>query len=185
MASHHRTNQGSYRIYGSTAYAPAYEGNAVPKRQGDIQHPIPKVRPKVQRRTLTRTKVKVREAGEVSPFAVIGFFAVGIMAALLIMNYAQYLTVSDQTVSLRDELSELQDQYVTLSAQYEQVFDIEKIQEAVGDTMIRPMNDQIVYLDLSEPDNVVLYGEQETTFGAVGALEGVKEIFSRVFEYFQ
>lgn len=185
MASRHHTNQGSYHTYGSTAYAPAYGGNAVPKRQGEVQRPIPKVRPKVQRRTLTRTKIKTREAGEVSPFAVVGFMAIGVMAALLIMNYAQYLTVSDQTVSLRDQLSKLQDQYVTLSAQYEQVFDMEKIQEAVGDTMIRPMNDQIVYLDLSEPDNVVLFSEQETTFGAAGALEGVREIFSQVFEYFQ
>ena len=31
--------------------------------------------------------------------------------------------------------------------------------------MVRPTEEQIVYLDLSEPDSVVLYGEEETASG--------------------
>ena len=185
MASRRR-NRPSYDTYGNVAYAPAYDGSAVraPGREETLQ-PKPKVRPRERERTLTRTRVQVREAGEVSPYAVIGFLAVGIFAALLMWSYAQYVVTTDQLVTMRSELSDLQEENVRLSAQYEKVFDMERIQAAVGDTMIRPTNDQIVYLDLSEPDNVVLYGEKETTQGPLGLLEGLKELFGDLFAYFQ
>ena len=186
MASRHRSNRTSYNTYGNVAYAPAYDGSAVraPGRE-DALSPKPKVRPRERERTLTRTRVQVREAGEVSPFAVIGFLAVGIFAALLLWSYSQYVVFSDQLVSMRSELSELQEENVLLSAQYEKVFDMERIQEAVGDTMVRPTNDQVVYLDLSEPDSVVLYGEEEMTQGPMGLLKGLEELFGDLFAYFQ
>lgn len=123
--------------------------------------------------------------GEVSPFAVIGFLAVGIFAALVLWSYSQYIVTSDQLVTMRSELSDLQEENVRLSAQYEKVFDMERIQAAVGDTMVRPTNDQIVYLDLSEPDSVVLYGQEETSQGPQGLLDGLKELFGDLFAYFQ
>lgn len=89
MASRHRSNSiSSYRTYGSVAYAPAYDGSAIraPGRESTLQ-PRPKARPRTREQALTRTKVQVREAGEVSPFAVIGFAAVGVFAALLIFMY--------------------------------------------------------------------------------------------------
>ena len=184
MASRRRRT--SYDTYGNVAYAPVYEGNAVrvPRREETLQ-PKPRVRPREQERTLTRTRVQVREAGEVSPFAVIGFLAVGIFAALLLWSYSQYIVTTDQLVTLRSDLVDLQEENVRLSAQYEKVFDMERIQEAVGDTMVRPTNDQVVYLDLSEPDSVVLYGEEEMTQGPMGLLKGLEELFGDLFAYFQ
>ena len=184
MASRRRSSRPLYNTYGNVAYAPAYDGSAVraPGREEPLL-PQPKVRPRERERTLTRTKVQVREAGEVSPFAVIGFLAVGVLAALLVWSYAQYVVTGDQLVTLRNELTELQEENVLLSAQYEKVFDMERIQEAVGDTMVRPTNDQIVYLDLSEPDNVILYGEGEGSQGLAGFLEGLKDIFGDLFAY--
>ena len=82
MASRHRSNStSSYRTYGSVAYAPAYDGSAIraPGRESTLQ-PRPKARPRTREQALTRTKVQVREAGEVSPFAVIGFAAGAAMA---------------------------------------------------------------------------------------------------------
>ncbi len=189
MASRHRSSRTSYNTYGSVAYAPAYDGNAVRAAGRDeTLPPQPKVRPRdrdrERERALTRTRVQVREAGEVSPFAVIGFLAVGIFAALLVWSYAQYVVVSDQVVSLRSSLTELQEENVVLSAQYEKVFDMDRIQAAVGDTMIRPTNDQIVYLDLSEPDNVVLYRDEESTQGPMGLLAGLEELFGDLLAYF-
>ena len=187
MASRHRSNStSSYRTYGSVAYAPAYDGSAVraPGRESTLQ-PRPKARPRTREQALTRTKVQVREAGEVSPFAVIGFAAVGIFAALLIFTYAQFVVANDAVVTLRNDLKTLQAENVTLSAQYEQVFDMARIQAAVGDTMVRPTEEQIVYLDLSEPDSVVLYGEEETASGVRGALQGLKNIVRELTEYFR
>lgn len=184
MASRRRRT--SYDTYGNVAYAPVYEGNAVrvPRREETLQ-PKPRVRPREQERTLTRTRVQVREAGEVSPFAVIGFLAVGIFAALLLWSYSQYIVTTDQLVTLRSDLVDLQEENVRLSAQYEKVFDMERIQEAVGDTMVRPTSDQIVYLDLSEPDRVTLYGEDETAQGPLGLWKGLEELFGDLFAYFQ
>lgn len=123
--------------------------------------------------------------GEVSPFAVIGFAAVGVFAALLMFSYAQFVVANDAVVTLRNDLKTLQAENVTLSARYEQVFDMERIQAAVGDTMVRPTEEQIVYLDLSEPDSVVLYGEEETASGVRGALQGLKNIVRELTEYFR
>ena len=92
---------------------------------------------------------------------------------------------TDQLVTLRSDLVDLQEENVRLSAQYEKVFDMERIQEAVGDTMVRPTSDQIVYLDLSEPDRVTLYGEDETAQGPLGLWKGLEELFGDLFAYFQ
>ena len=185
MASRHRSNS-TYRTYGSVAYAPAYDGSAVraPGRESTLQ-PRPKVRPRTRERTLTRTRVQVREAGEVSPFAVIGFAAVGGFGAQLMFTNAQLVVGKEAVVTLRNDLKTLQAENVTLSARYEQVFDMERIQAAVGDTMVRPTEEQIVYLDLSEPDSVVLYGEEETASGVRGALQGLKNIVRELTEYFR
>lgn len=184
MASRHRTNAAPYRTYGSVAYAPVYEGGAVrTPQQGEAARPRPRVR--TRERALTRTKVQVREAGEVSIFAVVGFLAVGVLAALLIWSYAQFTMANDQLIATRNTLNDLQDEHIILAAQYEKVFDMARIQEAVGDTMVRPISDQVVYLDLSEPDNVVLYGEGERVPGLAGLWNGIQEIAGKFFAYFR
>ena len=77
MATRRHSQLSSYRTYGSVAYAPAYDGTAVraPRRE-EVLRPKPRVRPR--ERVLTRTQVQVREAGQASVFAVIGFLAVGV-----------------------------------------------------------------------------------------------------------
>ena len=182
MAARQRTT--SYRTYGSVAYAPAYEGNVVraPQRQ-DVQRPKPKARP--HRKPVARPQIEVRQAGTVSPFAVIGFMAVGVFAALLLLTYVQLHAASDSVVSLRGQVTQLEADYATLSAQYEQVFDMEHLQAAVGDTMIRPSKEQITYLDLSQPDSVILHAQQSRTAGVAGLVQGAQEIFYTLVEYFR
>lgn len=184
MAARRRRQPVSYRTYGSVAYAPAYDGSAVraPGRE-EVLQPKPRVRPK--ERTLTRTQVQVRPAGQVSLFAVLGFLVVGIFAGLLLFSYSQYTVVADQVVSLRQELDELQTENATLTAEYEKVFDMASIQAAVGETMVRPSAGQIQYIDLSEPDSVELYGEESGGTGVMGVLEGIKDVVSDVIEYFR
>ena len=189
MAARRRTTT-VYSTYGSVAYAPVYDGSAVriPRREEELQRrpqPRPKQRERVRRQELTRAQVQVREAGQVAPFAVVGFLAVAVFAALLLLSYVQYTAVSGQTVSLRSQLSALQTEHATLSAQYEKVFDMPTIQEAVGDDMSRPTSDQVVYIDLSEEDTVVLYGEEEAVGGLSGAVHAAGEVLSEIVEYFR
>ena len=181
MASRRRNvNTYGYGTYGSVAYAPAYDGPAVrvPRREEELQRrPQPKQRPRVRHQALTRTRVQVREAGQVAPFAVVGFFAVAVFAAMLLLSFVQYTVLNGQMASLNSELN-------TLSAQYEKVFDMETIQQAVGDTMTRPSSDQVVYVDLSEDDTVVVFG-QETESGFMSALHAAGQALGDLIEYFR
>ena len=184
MATRRHSQLSSYRTYGSVAYAPAYDGTAVraPRRE-EVLRPKPRVRPR--ERVLTRTQVQVREAGQVAPFAVVGFIAVAVFAALLITSFAQFTALNGEVVSLQNQLTTLQTENATLSAQYEKVFDMETIQAAVGESMVRPTSDQVEYIDLSEPDTVVVYGEQEASGGIVGALKAAGTVLGEMIEYFR
>ena len=186
MASRRREAT-QYNTYGSVAYAPAYEGGAIrlPRREEE-QHrrPQPKQREHVRRQELKRAQVQVRQAGHVAPFAVIGFLAVAAFAVLL-LSHVQYTVLNGEVASLRSQMTKLQTENATLSAQYEKVFDLDTIQNTVGDTMGRPTGDQVVYIDLSEPDSVVLYGQEEGQGGLSGAIQSVKTIVGDMIEYFR
>ena len=170
-----------YDSYGSVAYAPVYEGNTVraPRREEEYQ-PIPQPR----RQQLERTEVEVRQAGAVAPFAIIGFMAVAVLAALLLFSHAQSTVLNAEVVQLRSQLTTLEAENAKLSAQYEQVFDMSKIQEAVGDTMVRPTGSQAVYLDLSEPDTVVVFDQLKDN-RIFDALAAAGRTLGDLIEYFR
>ena len=188
MAKYRRRNTIAYSTYGSVAYAPAYEGNTarVPRREEELQRapaPYPKRRQQVRKHE--RAKVQVRQAGTVAPFAVIGFLAVAIFAVMLVTSYAQLTVANDEMVSLRKELSALKSDNATLTAQYEKVFDLATIQKAVGETMVRPTSEQVVYIDLSESDTVIVYQENAGPSRLQGFLDGAGNIFDSIIEYFR
>ena len=187
MATNRRRNTNAYRTYGSVAYAPAYDGSAVraPRREEELQRsPAPYPRRREQVRRQERPKVQIRQAGAVAPFAVIGFLAVALFAAMLVTSYAQLTVANDEMVALRNELAALKSDNAALAAQYEKVFDLSTIQAAVGDTMVRPTADQVVYIDLSEPDTVTIY-EDTAPSPLLSLLGGVGDLFGGVIEYFR
>ena len=188
MAAHRRRSTTTYGTFGSVAYAPAYEGDTVraPRREEELRRaPAPRPRERQQVRRHERTKVQVRQAGQVAPFAVVGFLAVALFAAMLVTSYVQLTMANDEMVSLSKELSELQAEHVTLRAQYEKVFDLATIQAAVGDEMVRPTSDQVVYIDLSAPDTVTVYKSMGNASGLQAVLDGVGDIFESIVEYFR
>ena len=184
MATNRRRNTTAYSTYGSVAYAPTYDGNAVrvPRREEE-RGPAPQPKQPVQPHK--RARVEVRQAGAVAPFAVVGFLAVAIFAAMLITSYAQLMVANDEMVSLRRQLSDLKVENTTLSAQYEKVFDLATIQEAVGDTMVRPTSDQVVYIDLSAPDTVTVYQGSSPLSGMEDLMKGIGGLFGGIIEYFR
>ena len=188
MAKYRRHNTTEYRTYGSVAYAPAYDGSAVraPRREEELRRaPAPSPRRREQVRRQERARVQVRQAGAIAPFAVIGFLAVAVFAAMLITSYSQLTVANDEMVSLRRELSELESEHSKLSAQYEKVFDLATVQAAVGDTMVRPTNEQVVYIDLSAPDTVTVYGDGTGTSWFQRVADGAGEVFGSIIEYFR
>lgn len=188
MAKYRRRNTTVYNTYGSVAYAPAYDGSAVraPRREEELQRapaPYPKRRQQVKKQE--RARVQVRPAGVVAPFAVVGFLAVAIFAVMLVTSYAQLTVANDELQGLRSELSRLKGDNVTLTAKYEKLFDLASIQEAVGDTMVKPTSEQVVYIDLSEPDTVTVYKGENGLSGLQNLLSGVENVFDSIIEYFR
>lgn len=180
MAQQSRRRSG-YETYGNVAYDPAWTGrtSAAPRREEDLR-PRPRVRPK--ERTLARPRARVRQAGLVSPFAVIGFLAVGIFAMLLLSCATQLAVVTDEVVQLRSELNTLKEEEAKLLVQYELAYDLQAIeaQLTANGSMVKPAPSQIVVLDMSEPDNVIVYGKDSS--GSIFAQ--IKSFFGGILSYF-
>lgn len=163
-----------YETYGSIAYEPVWGDDVITLPGGEeVVQPRPKVRPK--ERTLARPQVQVREAGKVSPFAVIGFFCVGVLAVLLLMNCVRLTVIKDESVQLENQLTQLQKDEATLLARYEMAYDLQVIEQQLtaDGAMVKPGKNQMVVLDLSEPDNVVVYGQNDEKNGLGEWIKGI------------
>lgn len=172
--------RGSFDPYRNLNYD--YDGSAVRvAEEEEVLRPRPQVRPRNQE--LSRPKVAVRPAGKVSLFAVAGFGAVAVMAVLILMSYIQLSAISNEVVSLNAEMTQLQSEEATLRARYELAYDLGAIEKAVTSdgSMSRPQAGQMVYVDLTEPDSVVLYHQGETSGGF---LESLEEIVGSILAYF-
>ena len=172
----------SQGVYGNLAYAPRPE--RAPQRGGsEVLRPRPKARPR--ERALVRPKVQVREAGEISLFAVVGFLAVGAFAVLLMLGSIQLTVVSGEVVSLREELSGLQTEEAKLMAQHELAYDLSAIEERVtaDGSMVKPQASQIYTLDLSEADSVVHYDTEETAGTGGGLLDALGALAEELLSY--
>ncbi len=170
-----------YDPYRNMSYA--YDGSAARVLDGEeVLRPQPRVRPRGQE--LARPRVQVRQAGKVSLFAVSGFAALAVLAVLILMSYVQLSAISGEVVSLNSRMTQLQSEEAILRARYELAYDVGVIESAVtaDGSMSRPQMGQIVYVDLTEPDSVVVYDQGEETTG--GFLDGAKEIVNNILAYF-
>ena len=173
-AAQRRTSR--YEVYGNVAYDPVWEGGAVaapaPEYQ-EVLRPRPNVRPK--ERTLARPRIQVREAGKVSPFAVVGFLSIAVMAVMLLMCCVRLTILNDETAHLRGQLVELQAQEVELMSRYELAYDLPVLEAKLlaEGTMVRPSAEQMVVLDLSEPDNVVVFDQSNHADEALKEVKGL------------
>lgn len=145
-----------YSSYGNVAYDPAFDGNIV---HAPSEEPLYRPHVLPRERTLTRPKVQVRPAGQVSLFAIAGFLAVAVVAVMILLSYVQLNRLSDEVVSLRGEYSMLKEEEARLLAQYEQAYDLKSIEAAVtaNGRMVKPQSSQIHYMDLSGSDSVIVY----------------------------
>ena len=171
----------SYDPYRNISYA--YDGSAARVLEHDeVLRPEP--RQHTRRQAIARPRVRVREAGQVSLFAVCGFAAVAVMAVLILMCYVQLSSISSDMVALDSELTRLKSEEAALMARYELAYDLNTIESTVtaDGSMIRPQPGQLIYVDLTEPDSVVVYDngtETEKSF-----LDGIREIVGNVLAYF-
>ena len=94
------------------------------------------------------------------------------------------MALSAETVSLKKQLSALETENVTLTAQYERMFDRNTVKEAAEAAgMSKPGSSQIYYIDLSDGDSAVVY--QQSDPGVLSRLlTSLHHGFYAVVEYF-
>lgn len=170
----------TYQTYGSLAYQERFDGNTVrAPRPQEVERPRPQERPRVQprKRVQERPHVEVRQQGAVAPLAIVGFLSVAICAVLLVISYAQLAIINDQTVQLKSELEDLKSAETVLLAQYELSYDLAAIEQQLtaDGSMIKLQPDQITYLDISEPDSIIVYDTGS---------EGISGILDKLFSCF-
>ena len=176
-----------YKVSGSLAHDLDWE---IRERQlrhaGELprQQTVPQTQRRTARKVKTETKVQLRERQEVSYVALAGFAVVIGLAFMVLMSYIQLTSLSSETVQLKNELSQLQTQNVSVTTQYERMFDLTTVKEAAEKAgMTKPSNSQICYVDLSGGDSAVVYRQEEP--GVLGkALNSVHHGYYAVVEYF-
>lgn len=150
-----------YAVNGSLAYDLDYElrerelrhAGEAPRHQ-EVARPQTKVR--------TETKVQVRERQKLSCLTAAGFVAVVALAVMVLMSYIQLMELSAGTVELKQQLATLEAENVSLTAEYEQMFDRATVKEAAQAAgMAKPSASQIYYIDLSNGDKAVVYQTEE------------------------
>lgn len=129
-----------------------HAGEPVRRREAAAR-PTPKVR--------SVSRVQVRERQQVSVMAVLGGAAIATLAVLMLLCYVQLTGLSGDVVALRKEFKQLQTENVSLTAQYEQMYDLATVKEAAEAAgMSKPNSGQIFYIDLSDGDSAEVYSHQ-------------------------
>ena len=127
MASAARELRYPGTTYGNLAYELDREVRERELRHaGEIRKPAASAAPQVK----SISRVQTRERLHVSPLAVAGFAAVVAMAILVLMSYIQLTEISTSVVELDSQLKTLQTENVTLTAQYQQMYDLSSVKEA-------------------------------------------------------
>lgn len=144
-------------VYGNLAYELERD-----VREHDLRHAGELTReeaaPRARTETRTAAAAQVREAQRVSLLSVAGFLAVAVMAVMVLMNYVQLTAISSDVVSLKNQLSALETKNVTLTAEYQQMYDLSAVKEAAAAAgMAKPVSGQVHYVDLSSGDSAVVY----------------------------
>ena len=175
-------------VYGDLAYdldrevrerALRHAGEA-PRHRTAVEA-VPKAKPRVR----SLSKAQVRQRQKVSVLSVLGVGAAIGLAVMVLMGYIQLTIISDEVVSLQNQLEELQTENVTLTAQHEQMFDlatVKEVAEAAG--MSKPSSSQIYYIDLSEGDSAVVYQQEESNLLS-RLLTSLNHGIYAVVEYFE
>ena len=141
--------------------------------------------PRPQPRKRVEAPPKHRERIRVSNLAVLGLLATAMAAVMLLMSYAQLAAISGEVVREQKALASLEEEHVRLVARYERTFDLTAIKEAAEAAgMAKPSSSQVYYIDLSSPDNVVLYRRTEANAlsRALGSVERGLETFVEYFK---
>ena len=133
-------------------------------REWELRHAgeAPKGRKKTKAKVREMPHVLIRARQVVSPLALLSVASIMGLALLVLMSYVQLTMLSAETVKLQGQLEELESENVSLTAQYQRMFDMASVKEAAEAAgMSKPSGTQLGRLDLSAGDSAVAYQQKE------------------------
>lgn len=132
-----------------------------------------------------RKRLPLREQQRVSVLAVAGFAMIAMLAVAVLASYVQLNGIYARTVAAQSALTQLESDYAKLEAQDQEIFDNERLSKAAADAdLVKPGINQQVYLELSDPDNAVVYQQGDGMPLVERAVQGLRAFFGGVGEYF-
>ena len=151
--------RGKQAVNGSLAYDLDYAA-----REWELRHAgeAPKGRKKTKAKVREMPHVLIRARQYVSPLALLSVAAIMGLALLVLMSYVQLTMLSAETVKLQGQLEELESENVSLTAQYQRMFDMASVKEAAEAAgMSKPSGTQLGRLDMSAGGSAEAYQQKE------------------------
>lgn len=184
MASNSKVKYGSGAVYGSLAYdfdnpelypeiySSPLERTAPPQTREDTAAGV---------RTGARTHARTRQG--ISPAAVLGMMVAAVLFVIALLAQIQLVGISDTSVQLQSQLSQLETEQAKLQIAYESAFNLTEIEEYATTQlgMQKPNADQIYYIDTASMDKAVVV----ETSSSDSFVDQVSDFFSGIFEYFR
>jgi cell division protein FtsL len=171
-----------------------YDGNAV--RQMGVPQRLPEEEnlhraPRVPQEDLERgrestgQKIALREQQKVSLLAIAGFVMVAMLAVAVLTSHVQLNNIYARTVAAQSTLTQLESDYAKLETQDQEIFDNARLNKVAAEAgLVKPGMNQQVYVELSDPDNAVVYRQDDGAGVVERAVQGLRSVFSGVGEYF-
>lgn len=132
-----------------------------------------------------RAQLVLREQQKVSVTAIAGFVMVAMLAVGVLASNIQLNGIYASTVTAQSQLTQLESNYAKLVAENEEIFDSQTLADAAEEAgLVKPNSTQQVYLELSDPDNTVVYQQTEQTNGLRGCLDAIESFFGGIGAYF-
>ena len=143
----------------------------------------PERKPQPQQAPRHRTAARPRQ--RVSPLALCAVGALAAMAVVLVMGYIQLTAVTGSISDLQEQVSQLEDQRVSLVMDYERTFDMAKIKEAAEAAgMKKPTAGQVEYVELGGGSKAEVYqAESDSLLSRL--TRSVKNGVGALVEYFR
>ena len=142
-------------------------------------------RPERQSQQAPRHRTAARPRQRVSPLALCAVGALAAMAVVLVMGYIQLTAVTGSISDLQEQVSQLEDQRVSLVMDYERTFDMAKIKEAAEAAgMKKPTAGQVEYVELGGGSKAEVYqAESDSLLSRL--THSVKNGVGALVEYFR
>lgn len=166
-----------YRTNGAAAYdIHRYEAFATGNAARQLEQPKP------QRHVHHRPKPKAKLM--IAPVSVMGLLIVACMLVFVISGYVRLFEETTAVSELQDQLNETQEYQERLRATYNDMVDLDKIQERANELgMSVPNSKQTIYLALEGCDRAVISGGTQESVTAT-AWHAIRSSIHTLVEYF-